>query len=170
VGRLRGRLPRQLLLLRPLPRRRPHRRQRLRILLYRPQIRQFRRHHLLLQHRRWHLHPRHQEGLSRLKAAARFARRERLAGIAASPGATPAINRQGARATASPCQSRQAREMRGATTMTKPRRDDNAAKLAERDARKWRQGMEKFFGRPVRPEKVKNYRRAREEFYHRKGK
>ena len=54
--------------------------------------------------------------------------------------------------------------------MTKPRRDDNAAKLAERDARKWRQGMEKFFGRPVRPEKVKNYRRAREEFYHRKGK
>lgn len=52
--------------------------------------------------------------------------------------------------------------------MAKRRRGDKAAKLAEGNARNWKRGEEKFFGRPIRPEIVGNYRRAREEYHRRR--
>jgi hypothetical protein len=54
--------------------------------------------------------------------------------------------------------------------MAKRRRDDSAARAAERWARKYERGMEKFFGRPIRPEIVGNYRRGMEEYHRRRGK
>ena len=51
--------------------------------------------------------------------------------------------------------------------MAKRRRGDNAAKKAEQDAGIYERGTEKFFGRPIRPEIVGNYRQGMEGHYRR---
>ncbi len=54
--------------------------------------------------------------------------------------------------------------------MAKRKREDDPAKRAEREARNYARGEEKFLGRPIKPERRENYRRAREEYYRRREK